>query len=185
MITSEFRNEKEYQYAYLLSFYLVLRLLVKCNGATGVYFTTCGFFFFIIIIYCIIDRKKYYLTFLFIILLVPVCLFLESNILMLLTLMLVILPIFFSNIDFTKGQAKFFHFFLPISIIVMCQLFGYRNISQYFQYFNEYAKIEFGLDLFWISDNSILDFSLIDEYKIVKNIYIKLLQAFGYLKSVY
>lgn len=104
---------------------------------------------------------------------------------MLLTLMLLVLPVFFANIDFTKGQAKFFHFFLPISIIVVCQLFGYKNISQYFKYCNEYIKIDFGLDLFWISDNSILDFSLIDEYKLVKNVYIKLLNTFGYLKSVY
>ena len=137
-----------------------------------------------IIIYCIVDRKKYYLTFLFIILLVPVCLHLESNILMLLTLMLIILPIFFTNVDFTKGQAKFFHFFVPISIIVICQLLGYKYLSHWLKYCNEYIKLELGLDLFWISEISILDLDRFDEFKIIKNIYIKVLDIYGYLKIV-
>lgn len=169
-------------YAYFLSFVLMLRLLLICQNSPGAYFTTCGFFFFMVVIYCIVDRKRYYLTIAFIICILPVCIKLDSNMLMVLTLMLILFPISFRNLDLTKGEAKFLHFFVPITLIVLCQLIGYKNLIIYSKNSNATIKTELGIDLFCFSEQTILDFSKLNEYNILKHLIVYLLELLGYIK---
>lgn len=111
----------------------------------------------------------------------PVSLALESNVLLVLTLMLILLPISFMNIDLTKGQAKFIHFFIPITIIAFCQFLGYKNLSIYTRQFNEAIKHSFNIDLYILAEYTILDFSIVNEYEAIKYVLVYLFKFFSYI----
>jgi hypothetical protein len=170
LITSEFKNEKEYLFAYYASLCMVLRMMFICKDISLVYFTISGFLFFLIVIYCVTGRKKFSVSFILIMTVLPVAIAIDSNLLMIISLMLLFLPLAFINVDITRGQAGFFNFFIPITIIVFCQLIGYRNIMKIIKNLNDNLISSYGLDSFYICNKTILSKD-IDEMSIISSIY--------------
>lgn len=120
------------------------------------YVTNGIFLFFFMLIYCIAGRGRFKATILFVLNILPVCIQLDSNLLMIICLTLIFLPIAFITISSKSKEAGFINFFIPISIIVFCQLIGYKNMIKACASLYSLGKETTGIDFFYFHDSTIL-----------------------------
>ena len=60
-------------------------------------------------------------------------------------------------------------------------MIGINNFINFSMSANELLKLYFGIDMFYLTEVTLLDFSTIDEYEIIKNLFNYFLKFVGYI----
>lgn len=144
-VSSEFKNDFEYLYSFTLTFILGIRLLSITKGITGLYIGSSVYLFLLIILYCLVDRRKIFVTLMIVVHLLSACIHLQSNFLFVLMIIVLFLPLTIS-INENRMKFSFFSFFIPISFISFCQIYGFKNIFGILLTIDEHFKETFMFD---------------------------------------
>lgn len=179
-VINEFKNDYEYLIAYSISFFQALRLITISKGYSLVNFISSFYLFILILSYCTVDRRKFLVTLMLLGHLFSACLYLNSNYLFILMILLISLPWAIGSED-KKFNCTFCSIFIPISTILFFQLYGFKNIYSYMYDMKESINSAFMFDIFGSVQN-IIHGSYINEFDVMEN-YMELLYDFYSLKN--
>lgn len=167
-LVNEFKNDYEYLIAYSISFFLALRLITISRGYTLIYFISCFYLFILILSYTIVDRRKFLVTIMLLSHLFSACLYLNSNYIFILMILLISLPLAIGSED-KKFNCTFCSIFIPISIILFFQLYGFKNTYSYMYDFKDTLNSAFMFDIFGFVQN-IIHGSYINEFDVMESL---------------
>ena len=166
-IINEFKNDYEYLLAFSISFFLALRLITISNGQSIIYCISCVYLFILILSYCSIDRRKFLVTFMLLTHLFSACLYLNSNYLFIIIILLISMPFAIGSED-KKFNCSFCSIFVPISTILFFQLYGFKNIYSYMSDLKDTINLAFMFDIFGFVQN-IIHGIYINEFQVMEN----------------
>lgn len=167
-VVNEFKNDYEYLIAFSISFFHALRLITITKGYTLVYFISSFYLFILILAYCTIDRRKFLVTLMLLSHLYSACLYLNSNYLFIIMILLISLP-FAIGSEEKKFNCTFCSIFIPISTILFFQLYGFKNIYAYMFDLKESINSAFMFDIFEFVQN-IVHGTYINEFDLMENL---------------
>jgi hypothetical protein len=163
-IVSEMKNDYEFLFGYLISFFLALRLLTMAVQYNALLYTiSCIYMFLLIMQYCLTDRRKFIVTALLMFHLFSACLYITSLFLFVMMVLIVCLPIMLRNNK--KMSCSTIAMFIPVVVIVSFQIYGLKTIFLMFYEFEDYLK-ESGIDMFGFVQRVVHGYKLYELYAI-------------------
>lgn len=176
-MVNEFKNDAEYYYAYSISFFIGIRLLTISVSFTPLYTATCAYFLFLITLYCIIDRRRILITLLLVFHLLSACMYLHSNFLFIMIILIICLPLSFQNED-KKFNCTAISFIIPVLIVFFFQLYGFKNVLTNMVICNEYLKNSLAFDFFGFVQGIVHGDHFKGEFYFIHTIYDNTMQFF-------
>jgi hypothetical protein len=167
-IVNEFKNDYEYLIAFSISFFISIRIITISRGYTLIYLFSCIYLLILILSYILVDRRKILVTLMLLFHLYSACLYLNSNYIFVLIILLIALPFSIGNDD-RKYNCSFCGIFLPVCIILFFQLYGFKNIYNYMMDFKDNINSVLMFDVFGLAQN-IIHGSYINEFDIMQNL---------------
>ena len=153
-IILEFKHDNEYLYSYLVSLIISLRLLVITKNISVILYLLCHInVISLVLLYCLIDRRKNLVTLFVLIHLYAGCLVLNSNFLFIDFVTVLCVPLSFGfmhnnsyEVD-DKGNGCSLAFLFPALIVLLCQLYGFKNVYQWMVLLHRCSRrVLFGFD---------------------------------------
>ena len=146
-----------------------IRLFTITKTHSALYFVGGFFLFIMILFYCVTDRKSIFVTILILIHLLSASMYLLSNHLLILIDTLICLPI---GIRFDNKRYGFsmLKFFLPGTLMVCMQLYGFKNLFRLILMFNKYLTGFLRFDLIEFIQN-IVQGNYINEFNLMASVY--------------
>lgn len=175
---NEFKNDTEYLYAYAISFLLGIRLLTITVSCTPLYVASQCYIFSLIILYCIADRRHMMFTIFLVFHLISACMYLNSNFLMMIIIILTCLPLALTNED-KKFSCNVIVLLVPIIGIFFIQLYGFKNVITYLYIFGEHLEATFKFDMFAFAQD-LVHGNYLDEFQIISRVFEIATKYFNY-----
>jgi hypothetical protein len=145
-VITEMKNDYEYLFGYLISFFQGIRLLTVTGQYNLLYTAGCLFMFLLVMQYCLTERRKFLVTSILMFHLFSACLYITSLFLFVMMVLVFCLPMILRNDK--KMHCSTLIMFLPIIVIAIFQIFGLKTIFMKFYEFEDYLKEGLGFDMF-------------------------------------
>ena len=175
---NEFKNDLEYFYAYLISFFLGIRLLTISRGCSSLYVASCINLLILVVTYSLLDKKRILITCLLFFHLYSACIYLGSNYLFILIISLFCLPLAIA-FDEVNTNISLIRFFFPGVVVLVFQLYGFKNAYSNMLILNEHLNNILKFDLLGFV-HSIVHGSYVSEMNVLNMIYNWILIGFNY-----
>lgn len=163
---NDFKNDTEYLYAYSIAFFIGIRLITHTISLKTSFILSSIYMFILIVMYCLNSRRRIFFTILILFHLYSACVFLNSNFVLFLTIILIFVPIFLLRGESNRLNCSLMSIFFPLFITVVVQIYGFRNVLKHFLDFNSLIKEQVNFDLFGFAQN-IVHGEYIDELEII------------------
>ena len=165
---NDFKNDTEYLYAFSLAFFVGIRMVTQTITLKTSFILSCIYMFILIIMYCLNQRRRIFFTILILFHLYSACIYLTSNFVFILIILLIFVPLFLTKND-NKLNCSILSIFLPLFIIITIQIYGFKNIVKYLISVNVLIKNYFNFDIFSFAQNMVHG-EYINEAEMIKNI---------------
>lgn len=168
-IINEFKNNKEFLYSFMICFMIGIRLLTITRTYTSLYFVTAVYLFILVIFYSLVERRNILVTILIFTHLYSACMFLHSNFLLILMILMVVLPLSIL-IDDNKYPCSVLRFFLPGVFVMFFQLYGFKNIFANMLFLNGHLQNVFKFDVIAFIQK-IVHGNYVNEFEFIESIF--------------
>lgn len=166
---NDFKNDTEYLYAYSIAFFVGIRLITHTLSLKTSFVLSCIYMFILIIMYCLNTRRRIFFTILIIFHLYSACIFLNSNFVFILIILLITVPLFLVKGENNKLNCSVISIFFPLFLSIVVQIYGFKNVLRNLISLNLFVKQNINFDLFGFAQN------------IVHGEYINELEIIGYI----
>lgn len=132
--------------------------------------------FLLIIGYCLNQKRRIFLTLLILFQLYSACIYLESNFIFIMIILLIFIPIFLNKSEDNKLNCTIPSIFFPLILTILIQIYGFKNIIIKLINLNKRFRDYVDFDIFTFIQN-IVHGEYINELNIIAYI-------FNYLKEI-
>ena len=132
-------------------------------------FVCCFYNFILLNMYCLNERRRLLYTLIILFHLYSACVYLESNFIFMLIIIVMFVPLFLHSNE-NKINCSMMSIFFPLFIILIFQIYGFKNLVGYFKEFNVKINNLVNFDLFGYAQN-LVHGDFIQEFKIISEMF--------------
>ena len=162
----DFKNDTEFLYAYSIAFFIGIRLITHTISQKTSFVLSCIYMFILITIYCLNNRRRIFFTILILFHLYSSCVFLSSNFIFILIIILIFMPLFLIKGENNRINCSLMSISFPLFITIVVQIYGFRNVLRNLLVLNSLIKENINFDLFGFAQN-IVHGEYINEMEII------------------
>ncbi len=163
---NDFKNDTEYLYAYSITFFIGIRLVTHTISLKTSFIISCMYMIILILIYCLNSRRRIFFTILILFHLYSSCVFLSSNFVLNLIIILIFVPIFLRKGENNKLKCSVMSIFFPLFITIVVQIYGFRSVLNKILVLNSFVTEQINFDIFGFAQN-IVHGEYINEMEII------------------
>lgn len=162
---NDFKNDTEYLYGFSLILLIGIRIMTNTVSLKTSYIISSIYMLVLIKIYCLNERRRLFFTILILFHLYSACLFLNSNLVFTLIIILIFVPLFQTKKD-NKLNCSILSIFFPLMTIIITQVLGFKSLLPHLLQFNANVKDFINFDIFSFAQN-IVHGEYIQEFEII------------------
>ena len=150
---NDFKNDTEYLYAFSIAFFIGIRLITHTIKLKTSFVLSCIYMFILIAIYCLNNRRRVFFTILISFHLYSACIFLNSNFVFILIIILIFVPLFLVKGENNRLSCTVMGICFPLFITIVSQIYGFKNLLKNLLSLNGLIKENIKFDLFDFAQN--------------------------------